>query len=682
MVRCGRSGDDDTRGFFARMSEAIADITDIQVAIPKRVKLQNKRINLLYFSLQFIVLLLSVMRFMVLRQWTMVMSDARVGVTLRGGEAMFRGNSLQSLWEASDRVKTTRLCDRAASPYEVDSGGMKASASCLPICGARAHASTANDTNCVSAFELLPLHSRPQDVLFLTGISSTGVSESGAFTRKFFLTPYEDEMDLSFGYLVTVPSTRSSLHGLTETLEDFTAGDTHLQLTSAEHLSTRLLDRDGSVVKIFGPGEEMTFTLSDVLALAGEPDFLRESTGGMPSGHLLGLQVQLKVTCKFTWGSYTGQECDAEFTSVKSGGADRSRLTPDGGLRSYYGIHVSTSTSSCDYEVFSLESLFLAFLSLLVLWRIPVQCVSVFCRFCLGHTSKIYNRVIIEQFDVRDYMVGLLLRLMIGSQYFKTIAGNDGVIDCPEMAESMQQVFHTELGEYDDDTLTALATLCWRAMVPDWRRKSQLNSDAFNSALIAHEAIRVDDILYTFAGGGKKGLLELMFLPPGMRREQDPSLSYALGMRRSKEDVDEAPLRFDIPPYESENAIDPTLEPPQDQSQDPSASQDEPPQESETLNTAVGHISEMTRMARELAELVDMLAYPVPTPGAEPEGTDLPQSSCSDRAAPSNRMADAQQRALDGNKDSLDSVTQRIGMPSRSINEDAQRASGASAGTS
>lgn len=383
---------------------------------------------------------------------------------------------------------------------------------CLPLCSNATQGHLSSAAGCVHAFELVRMHATPHDALFVTNVVDTTISARGEYSSRAYVTPYEQAMLFGFRYVISIPGEIAALHGLTSSVMEMTSSNAQIQLTSDDDIQTRLLSYDGSVRRIFQPGDFMHFTLSEIRELSGAD----KSKTGMAHE-----QIQLTVECNVQYNEWEMLTCDARFASSPHWGASRNRLMLDGTLRSYYGMEVKVRGVS-SFETLDFGQCWAALIAFFVLWRLPQAVISIIASYLLGHSSTIYKKVLVERFHISDYIIGLVMRLLIGSQGFKGIAGDDGVISLAEMDTVLRTVFHGREREHEIDEveIDVISTYCYDQL----RRNSNspdVDLDGLNFALLAREPLTYEDIVHVFNVDRSKTWLERMFQPREFRHLSD-----------------------------------------------------------------------------------------------------------------------------------------------------------------
>lgn len=262
-----------------------------------------------------------------------------------------------------------------------------------------------------------------------------------------FYVPQAEGFTVNFEYFFTAPEMPmlASNKGVTKPPEG-----QEMRMTNAEVL-TVYLDAQREIVSFAAPGEPLSLTVPELLALAGTPEILvtPNSAWGAnvlpgatyeegPVGLIGGVPLELHLHChkkpkhrdhdKSEYKDWTGPTCYV-IASAKQVWSTKYTVQMlslvEGTFNSAHsGIRI-TGIMDGTWEYFDLNNCILNFTALLVLMGIPRSVVTwIACR-TLGHLGAIYRRIIYERFSIAEQIAGMTARVVTHGTSFREIELHD-----------------------------------------------------------------------------------------------------------------------------------------------------------------------------------------------------------------------------------------------------------------
>jgi len=179
----------------------------------------------------------------------------------------------------------------------------------------------------------------------------------------------------------------------------------------------------------------------------------------------------------------------------------------------------------------------MAFTSIVVLLQIPLKVVLFFTLTCLGELSKLYKRVIIQNFDIEHETASMAVTLMSNSVTFlelsDCIVGTQKFpgISKARMGERMKAALQQRRDVLNDSELQAFVACCFESLV--WDRGDQLHLsnqkqdeteegiidiDTFNLYSSMNHSVDLPTAVNLFDVDRKRRILESLFTPPAVHR--------------------------------------------------------------------------------------------------------------------------------------------------------------------
>lgn len=262
----------------------------------------------------------------------------------------------------------------------------------------------------------------------------------------------------------------------------------------------------------------------------------------------------------FSWSSAPGITGAEYYVITDQSGPETGQLKL---LRKSKGLRIRSEKGFGTKRAVDLNAIVLALTSALVLLSIPKRILTVFIKLCLGHLSRIYRRMLVEDFDIKDQCGSVAVRLMTHSVPFVELADTADILGRAGISKRRLKERFREMVKHrraiDDSELEALVEFCYEQAITSagpaqhalhWRSKlrfnakemkedpdraekgqpegeagaidpsgkahthhSMLDIDAFSSACSANEPMNFEAVVDLFDKDRKLGFLERFFMP-------------------------------------------------------------------------------------------------------------------------------------------------------------------------
>lgn len=411
----------------------------LKLLIPKQVEIDNLQLRILYLITQALAFGLLGFRLCFEEQWAQS-HDIAEHIDGQIWFVPINADQLQDVW--GERA-VSDLCQNPGDfDYQYDAEGKWrfVGHSCVPPCGPDVSKTElcANpwDTSVVSGFS---------DLFFPTQFEERSLGAEFQEAQVFGFLPYEIAHTIELSYKFEVP--RPSVFGRAY---DFSADDSTVD-GSSDSVLTVFVDSEQNVWKTSKPAEpSMSFSVSELLMLMGEPYFLdAPSTALGPNhaegaafpdagfGRITGAHVDLHLECRqqqsraatadgFMDDSWEGPACYVHAKKRRPWAIAEQLVFSRGSAawRTAHGIRVQVVTAGTfyflDFEWFLRSitaSLMLLFIPKIIMWVVIHE--------LLGHLSTIYCSAITEKFDVGKEIARITGRLLAASASFVDLADPD-----------------------------------------------------------------------------------------------------------------------------------------------------------------------------------------------------------------------------------------------------------------
>jgi len=330
------------------------------------------------------------------------------------------------------------------------------------------HSCLYGDKNCKHPSILFQEEGESQ-VMLSTRISEvTSNADGSGLTRFDRFVPEVTLQQIALSYSLTGPSKQN--------------------VSSMMNAQTQLR-KGGHVIRTYSPGESITFSVPELLDLAGHPDALMQPNPWMANGTIgfaTGIEIALSVSCDEL--GVNVPRCNLDIVRTPLPWVSSSSVTemPDGSVRkrTVYGVRISTMTRATVSHI-NTSSVFRSIVDSLVIIMIPGKVVYFFAILFLGHLSKIYTHVATEMFFLEDQIAHIVSRLVSNNVVWSELQNDDGHMSKERMYHWMKRVCVCDT--LDDTELADLTNLCYNAILTVGQKSDTLEraTDLFTLPLQA-----------------------------------------------------------------------------------------------------------------------------------------------------------------------------------------------------
>lgn len=445
------------------------------------MEISNPQINKLYLFLTLLTAIYVLHQFFINMQYAQSMEigqhvSSQVWVT--DPLSLEAKSSRAALWESNSVCTQPENYDyqSAHGPWSYKSH------SCLLPCN-----TTGVSSSCLSPVEEY-LDVEASDVFIPTQMKETMYRSDEEPVIQSFVMPMAEDVEVSFRYSLWVRESaiRAAINALPWDWHDFRG-------SSSQDITTVILDQHRAIVETLQPSTSVTLSVPRLLELAGlsgmfdepQPDAGANSlpnatypTG--PLGRITGRELALELKCYNEWGRPTdvdglgdidGMLCTVEVRASSEPWSTvqrRAEFHDDSQKvvrsRVYHGIRVHVQPGG-EVSLFDLDALMAWVIGAVVLLGLPRTLVLTFTISALGHTSKIYKRVIYEQFNIGEQVAGLVTRMMTNGVAFLELEDMQHGVSYKRMNERLREALKNESDELDDLEITQLVDFCYNAIV-------------------------------------------------------------------------------------------------------------------------------------------------------------------------------------------------------------------------
>eukprot|EP00931_Biecheleriopsis_adriatica_P107786 TRINITY_DN8210_c0_g1_i1.p1 TRINITY_DN8210_c0_g1~~TRINITY_DN8210_c0_g1_i1.p1 ORF type:complete len:717 (-),score=165.64 TRINITY_DN8210_c0_g1_i1:78-2228(-) len=531
----------------------------MEVYVPKGVNFENPKVQIVYFLLCVVVVVLSATYFSGVDKYSVeVTPDIQVSTCGR------RCHLLPSVMDAiTDKALAKDYCSSSAT--YVNSATTYTIFSCLQRCGRSSTASS-----CVEPSELvqtgheeafIPTFMRETFYTPATGSScpagyqlQSGTPTNCIRTRDYYVAGAED-WKLTFNHQFSVQPFHNSL-SFSEPAKALKAHSSAVHSEGwDEGLLTVLVDHRGQEIQRFLAGSAIELTAADLLKAAyyderGETplslDDKYQSTNfdiRMMPTRLTGVSLTIDVwmsddgECQIKLHEDSQQVVRARFPSngplaCLSVRADRRWSTEtteqpvgvDGSVRIREKNGIKVKFRKMGSFRFVSEQAIIRNLTVVFLWlQLPLVIVYWFCSTCLGKLSEIYYAILHQQVNVAESCKGFAVRLLTYSSSFMGLRskmmetgsgqGPDGITKkvITERVGKLCEGF-----EINEDAMSKVVDLLFNN-IKSYKKDNAPNSKVitcqeFCAACSANEQLTLETLVKIFDKDRKLGLLESIFL--------------------------------------------------------------------------------------------------------------------------------------------------------------------------
>jgi len=546
----------------------------MSLSFPKHVVIVNKRLSWLYYSCMLVTFVVLASAFFGFEQYSKKVPLAgHVKVNL-WPTGIVGSDSLQRLQSVTQENLQKPFCQKAHEfDFWWDSSRKYSNHTCATFC------MSPSQTNCLSSLDAF-VDEGPDQILLTTQVQKTFVPRlmdgKDLQTQNFFV-PSTEALGIGFAYSFDLPSEK--IHAKNA---DWILGKPkNLAGSSRKNVLTVMVDHEGKPIKVKKPDNaNIELTVPELLKMAGKPDWLDslgEHENTMPGARLKtgplmrisGATLALEVTCHdshrgdvehLLGGSWVGPAC---YVSAHDGNrwypwssASRREPTEDAGgakgdhLYVYHGLRV-VAKGDGEFTVIDINNTYHHLVSFMVLMGLPKVLVLFFAVTFLGHFSKIYKGVIMEEFSIFEQVAGMATRLMSTSATFVDLeqgaAGENGEhcgIPKGRMRERLREALKHRGGKLDKKEVESFVNFCFRAVSSNNVKKKvvrptksflidalggacehseenhsdHIDIDCFSKACSSLDKIKFEAVVKLFDRDRRVFALEHFFMPPYMRK--------------------------------------------------------------------------------------------------------------------------------------------------------------------
>lgn len=453
-----------------------------QFSVPKLVEIHNTRLNIAFYFLTVLMVVFNAFMFIHFKQYTEQITansrlSTRVVVTSNGSNGAAR----------------TAFCGWGSPGDSQDEGGVL----CMPICGDAA--SSAESASCVP-LEMTYEEISSNHAFVVTSITDTswaepdavgaaaGAAVGGASELQLgetYVAPTAESFALLFSHGYRVEKEPESFFGLN-------SGKT--RGSSEDVARTVVVGPSGELFREVAPGEEILLTIRDLVSLASELpiDWADDLAAAVAAGE--GLELMVQTGCYSDSDDLAAMHArlgrvkvspeepacilEVRFTSRHAarsellGGTDR--------VRTFRGIRVLCQEGHGSFRFASLQQVFRALTSFIVLIGMPRTALLGFAVCCLGHMSSIYRKAVVEEFSLMDEAAGVATRLMCTGFSFNSLADVEDddeegrAVSRNRMKQSLKDILRHQKGLLNDQEIDQMLTFCYSQLVQNRGAKNSL----------------------------------------------------------------------------------------------------------------------------------------------------------------------------------------------------------------
>eukprot|EP00419_Tripos_fusus_P089810 CAMPEP_0172844122 /NCGR_PEP_ID=MMETSP1075-20121228/31972_1 /TAXON_ID=2916 /ORGANISM="Ceratium fusus, Strain PA161109" /LENGTH=431 /DNA_ID=CAMNT_0013688507 /DNA_START=119 /DNA_END=1411 /DNA_ORIENTATION=+ len=318
-----------------------------------------------------------------------------------------------------------------------------------------------------------------------THLRETVVSQGGTWqtaTPRNFFVPFAEAFTVGVTYQYNVP--KPTWYGVAP-YNVFSAE--RISASSDQNIRTVIVDNDGEELRTVQPGSEILLTVKDILKMAGQEGKLdrpNDLAFDNPITRLTGMELVLLVDCTSADdGPNPVCHLSVRRSSTVWTRHQRGDFLPDGSLRrrEFNGLRLRFEATG-RHRRFSLEKLANTVATLVVLSRFPRSLVMFVCIYMLGHLSAVYSQVLVQTFNLQEFMGGLSLRLLVANTAFlelmdTSLTEGGGVISSCRMREMLGAILKKRGKVLDEKEVSVFASYCFRSALLEGTGK-QISSAA------------------------------------------------------------------------------------------------------------------------------------------------------------------------------------------------------------
>lgn len=518
------------------------------------VIIPNLRLKFLYNALIIGLLVLLTIRFIWTHQWAL---DVEIGKDIWAFMAATNAENythMMAVFEEQSNHETCRESDRFDF-WRGTAENMKfVNYTCRPPCPVGVLT-----PYCVPSWEMAK------------HFSSTGLGNSLLLVTQARTDVYEYEGDqlwqsnylvpsvmgigmaINYGFNVVMPDLFGHYPGNRKKATVIRASSRKTTDEKEKKIATAVVGSNGEVAYIIPWGSDIHFTLPEMLEMAGAPDLLDrfmtqagtnqhpEAYHPKPHARLSGGELIMDLKCydqvKHDAGEWEGDYLC--YLSFKIG--PRVWLSLNTALFTnfyryethLYGLHVAIVTSGT-FEYVNLNRMMLEFTSILVLLGLPKQLVLFLMIYCLGHLSKIYKRVIYEDFPLRQTVAGVITRMIASTSMFTMLSDVEGEDDDPyaggiskaSVKRRLQTILRHRHVQISPQDMEKCVDFCFFMLYKGQNDNEDVQGedevitlDGFTHANCSIEKMNMDHVIALFDFDRSKTFFEQIFTPSDLRKD-------------------------------------------------------------------------------------------------------------------------------------------------------------------